>query len=104
MRDLLGSLDDEEGFERSQRVWAAPSRWSGHALLRSWRSRAAPRLGPSGRAVRVASSISELEPNNYAFGAGTGAHPLVLQQLKTSFLEPIPIGPMPDGREAHLSL
>ncbi len=32
----------------SRRVWAAPSRWSGHALLRLERSRAALRLGPSG--------------------------------------------------------
>ena len=32
----------------SRRVWAAPSRWSGHALLRLGRSRAALRLGPSG--------------------------------------------------------
>jgi len=33
---------------RSRRLWAAPSCWSGHALLRLRRSRAALRLGPSG--------------------------------------------------------
>lgn len=33
---------------RLRRVWAAPSCWSGHALLRLRRSRAALRLGPSG--------------------------------------------------------
>ena len=33
---------------RFRRVWAAPSCWSGHALLRLRRSRAALRLGPSG--------------------------------------------------------